>query len=520
MKKKNKAESVANIQPICDIVSNSVCDTSSALFFSVSDCKSFDSVVETRLSKCKTKKQSCHISPTIVFPNSPPKRTSDQQQCLSNTNDLMLEGRKNSFLHAAPWAKHLTCLWQGQRVFMEAEKIFNRALSRRQPHCAVCALFRPLNLELEYILSDETPIMIPERSLPMIPEMVFAISKDNPTPFCDYNLLDEDGMSALLVCSSCSVCVHASCYGAGQVDEPKQWRCMRCATFSTHAECCLCVLRGGALKPTTDGNWAHLVCALAVPEVSFLDVRSRNPVDISHLTADRKKLVCTLCEPMSETLSQSSVCIQCSHGRCYQAFHTTCAYVAGIQFETSDWPYPIYCTCLKHQNKGKEKEMQRQLNDLIVGDKVIAKHKNGRYYHAKIGEVSRRKLYEVDFDDGSVSDDLLPEDVVSHNSIRDGPPPAGAHIQVCWTDGDLYGATFRGVNNLDDYTVEFEDGSELVLKRAELWTEDEELPKFIKSRLSLATERKYSLFYPDQDRGKDGPRQKKKIDYVAMLTSS
>ena len=55
---------------------------------------------------------------------------------------------------------------------------------------------------------------------------------------------------------------------------------------------------------------------------------------------------------------------------------------------------------------------QRQLNDLYVGSQVIAKHKNGRYYHATITEVARYKLYEVDFDDGSVSFDLLPEDIV------------------------------------------------------------------------------------------------------------
>ena len=45
------------------------------------------------------------------------------------------------------------------------------------------------------------------------------------------------------------------------------------------------------MKPTTDGNWAHVVCALAVPEVSFLDVPTRSPVDVSKLTAGRQKLV-------------------------------------------------------------------------------------------------------------------------------------------------------------------------------------------------------------------------------------
>ena len=64
---------------------------------------------------------------------------------------------------------------------------------------------------------------------------------------------------------------------------------------------------------------------------------------------------CSFCGPVTGTQSQPSACIQCSHGRCTQAFHTTCAYAAGVQFEISDWPYPIYCTCLKHQNTSREK---------------------------------------------------------------------------------------------------------------------------------------------------------------------
>jgi jumonji domain-containing protein 2 len=51
------------------------------------------------------------------------------------------------------------------------------------------------------------------------------------------------------------------------------------------------VVRGGALKPTNDGNWAHVVCALAVPEVNFVDVWRRCPIDASNLTAKRMKLV-------------------------------------------------------------------------------------------------------------------------------------------------------------------------------------------------------------------------------------
>nr|KAG5697397.1 hypothetical protein BaRGS_008823 [Batillaria attramentaria] len=455
---------------------------------------------EPKTPKTKRKKQgqapaatsAAHASK--VSPSSARPSSSDEDGTASDSSSTL------SFHHPALWAQHLDALWQGQPVNMVAERAYNQAMSHRPPNCAICAFFRRFDIETERGLFNESGLQmtVPQRSFPMIPEMLFAISKDDPTPFCDYSVLEEDGLSPLLTCTNCSVCVHASCYGAGQVDNPDNWKCSRCEAFVTRAECCLCVLRGGALKPTTDGNWAHIVCALAVSEVSFEDVRKRSPVNVSLLSAARQKLRCSQCGPVTGVVGQPATCIQCSHGRCTQAFHPTCAYAAGVQFETSDWPYPIYCTCHKHQTNAREKTRQRRLDDLSVGGQVIAKHKNGRFYHATIVDVNRHKLYEVDFDDGSVSDDLLPEDIVGHNCVRDGPPPVGKHIQI-----------------------EFEDGSQLYpLRRQELWTDDEELPKHIKSRLSTATERKYTLFYPDQESSARGKRAKKKVDYLAMLGAS
>ncbi len=46
-----------------------------------------------------------------------------------------------------------------------------------------------------------------------------------------------------------------------------------------------------------------------------------------------------------------------------------------------------------------------------AGDQVIAKHKNGRYYVCKLRSVDEQLFCEVDFDDGSFSNDLLPEDI-------------------------------------------------------------------------------------------------------------
>lgn len=134
------------------------------------------------------------------------------------------------------------------------------------------------------------------------------------------------------------------------------------------------MLRGGALKPTDTGQWAHVVCALAIPDVVFAD-RQRSTIATSYITPARRKLVSVLCVHFSSPLvlvlfitdtgrfmsqkcvhclditrdsEHMGVCTQCCTGKCATAFHVTCGHAAGIQFRISDWPFPIYLTCTKH----------------------------------------------------------------------------------------------------------------------------------------------------------------------------
>lgn len=53
----------------------------------------------------------------------------------------------------------------------------------------------------------------------------------------------------------------------------------------------MCNLRGGALKRTTSGRWAHIVCAMAIPEVLFEDVKARDSINIENISPARLKLV-------------------------------------------------------------------------------------------------------------------------------------------------------------------------------------------------------------------------------------
>uniref|UniRef100_A0A8B9N1N2 PHD-type domain-containing protein n=1 Tax=Accipiter nisus TaxID=211598 RepID=A0A8B9N1N2_9AVES len=160
----------------------------------------------------------------------------------------------------------------------------------------------------------------------------------------------------------------------------------------------------------------------------------------------------------------SGACIQCSYGRCPASFHVTCAHAAGVRMEPDDWPYVVYITCFRAKSRKKA---------ITVGQTVITKHRNTRYYSCRVIGVTSQLFYEVMFDDGSFSLDTFPEDIVV-KSIR----------LLKWPDGKLYGAKYLGTNTAHIYQVEFEDGSQIVMKREEIYTLDEELPKRVKARFT------------------------------------
>jgi len=84
---------------------------------------------------------------------------------------------------------------------------------------------------------------------------------------------DAEPSDPIVYCDGCDVPVHADCYGnplSHGVPEG-DWFCAQCQSRSPNPRtCCLCPKSGGAMKMTTEGNWAHLSCAVFVPEVKPL----------------------------------------------------------------------------------------------------------------------------------------------------------------------------------------------------------------------------------------------------------
>ncbi|XP_019965308.1 lysine-specific demethylase 4A isoform X1 [Paralichthys olivaceus] len=400
------------------------------------------------------------------------------------------------------WAKPLTQLWQCRPHNHEAEREYNKSMGQLAPYCSICLIFHTHHQSESS--SGSSSITLVNRpggcqwSKPLIPEMCFNTQTGKTNESEEGQLsnphMGEDGTSRLVSCAQCCVRVHTSCYGVS-CDEAEldDWLCARCEADAITEDCCLCSLRGGALQRANNDKWVHVLCAITVLEACFVNITERSPIDLSAIPLPRFRLKCVYCRKRIKR-EVMGCCVQCSHGRCSTAFHPTCAQAAGVLMHPDDWPFVVYITCHRHRTPVIPERNKASMRELAVGQKVICKYRNGRYYHSDVVELTTASFYEVVFDDGSYSDNLFPEDIENRDCVRLGPPDEGDAVQVRWTDGLIYGAKFVASHSIPMYLVEFEDGSQISVKREDIYSLDEDLPKRVKSRMSVASDMRFELF--------------------------
>ncbi|KAK9423659.1 hypothetical protein SUNI508_04140 [Seiridium unicorne] len=142
--------------------------------------------------------------------------------------------------------------------------------------------------------------------------------QDSKCAICDDG--DCENTNAIVFCDGCDLAVHQECYGVPFIPEG-QWLCRKCQLIGRGVPTCIfCPNSDGAFKQTNSSKWAHLLCAMWIPEVSLGNHTFMEPVmDVEKVPKSRWKLTCYICQ------QQMGACIQCGNKSCYQAFHVTCA---------------------------------------------------------------------------------------------------------------------------------------------------------------------------------------------------
>lgn len=223
---------------------------------------------------------------------------------------------------------------------------------------------------------------------------------------------DAHRRDPIVFCDGCDMTVHASCYGfplSRRVPEgDEEWYCEACrasragpskvaaasggskrvhagppgvdaaicgkgvkhrAAGAKRPRCGLCLRGGGAMKRTTDGRWAHLNCALYVPECYFHHPEGREPIDISRVPPRRRQMRCTLCR------KPGGACVSCAEPGCKEAFHVTCGQEAGAALEFREGKDGAggvtFAFCPKHAKLWREREEKKAEKGERMGFKIV-----------------------------------------------------------------------------------------------------------------------------------------------------
>ncbi|XP_026549736.1 lysine-specific demethylase 4B-like, partial [Notechis scutatus] len=162
----------------------------------------------------------------------------------------------------------------------------------------------------------------------------------------------------------------------------------------------------------------------------------------------------------------SGACIQCSSEHCSTSFHVTCARAAGVPIEPDDWPYVVSITCFKHKAASHVLPFSREVS---LSQTVIAKNRNGLYYRCKVIGVTTQTFYEVNFEDGSYSDNIYPENIVSRDCLKMGAPAEGELVQLHLTNGITYQAKFIAAHVNQIFQVRAQDYFTLEIMSKKRW---------------------------------------------------
>ncbi|CAL5400880.1 unnamed protein product [Camellia sinensis] len=214
----------------------------------------------------------------------------------------------------------------------------------------------------------------------------------------------------IVICNRCQIAVHQECYGANNVQDFTSWVCRACETPNVERECCLCPVKGGALKPTdVDSLWVHVTCAWFQPEVAFVDAEKMEPaVGILRIPSHSFVKPCVICKQTHGS------CTQCY--KCATAFHSMCALRAGYRMEMhclekngkqmTKWV--SYCAAHRDPNPDGVLIMQTPVGVFSTGG-LLQNQKQEHYFRgSRLVSTKRAELPDLSNDSNVDTNDFEP----------------------------------------------------------------------------------------------------------------
>ncbi|KAJ3089150.1 putative PHD type zinc finger protein with BAH domain-containing protein [Quaeritorhiza haematococci] len=164
-------------------------------------------------------------------------------------------------------------------------------------------------------------------------EPEFQVDESSPCALC-LSFLEYES-NHIMSCRGCRLRVHNSCYGMPYQSDNRFFLCAHCLNVrdpeaSMIYSCVLCPRvvppNRAAYKKTIGNNWAHLVCALWLPEIKFGDATSLDVVEcVGSLDQDKRDVYCDICNEIT------GACMKCHEESCTKTCHIKCAQDSGWQ---------------------------------------------------------------------------------------------------------------------------------------------------------------------------------------------
>ncbi|XP_041013477.1 uncharacterized protein LOC121256681 isoform X7 [Juglans microcarpa x Juglans regia] len=200
------------------------------------------------------------------------------------------------------------------------------------------------------------------------------LSKEHPRS-CDVCRRSETLLNPILVCSSCKVAVHLSCYRSVK-ESTGPWYCELCEellssrnygaptvnVWEKHffvVECGLCRGTTGAFRKSSNGEWVHAFCAEWVFESTFRRGQVNQVEGMGTILKEAD--VCYICR------RKLGVCIRCNYGNCQATFHPTCARSAGLYMNIKNlggkFQHKAYCEKHSLEQRAKAETQEHGIEE-------------------------------------------------------------------------------------------------------------------------------------------------------------